>query len=174
MGKRYLARLSAQAFTGDNNAQLVAGDLPAVPYSVMDRPCWAFDDTDEMAILSAESSVPADYAAGTVKADIFYAPATDTTNDVAIDVFIESKTADADTINMGSGASWGSANSGTESLSGIGIADLRVMTITLTNKDSMAANDLFRVGVRRDTDAAGDDASGDLYVFHVDVYEETA
>ena len=26
MGKRYLARLTANAFVGDNNAQLVAGD----------------------------------------------------------------------------------------------------------------------------------------------------
>jgi len=173
MGKRYLGRFSASVFVGDNNAQLVAGDAAAAPYSVQDRPCWAFDDTDEEAIVSEETTVPADYAGGTVKGDVHHAMASDATNDVALDLFVECKTPDSDTLDMEAAASWDSANSGTESLGGTTAGDPRVMTITLSNKDSMAAGDLFRIGLRRDCDSANDDASGDLYVFHVDVYEET-
>ncbi len=156
--------LPAAFFTGDTNAQLVAGDAAAVPVVHNNVTAWAFDDTAEEAIISGAFPWPTDYASGTVTARIAFYTASDNTNDVAFDVFVQAVTSNADTLNMGSATSWDTANSGTASVSGTTAGDLRHLDITLTNKDSVAAGDDVIIGVRRDTDSGNDDIVGDVFV----------
>ena len=168
-----LLELAANAFIGDNDAQLVGGDAAAVPVNHKGRPAFAFDDTDEAAIVSAEVTMPGQYAAGTLKATIHFATASDSTNDLAIDAYVEAKTPDTDTLDMEAATGWDSANSGTVSVSGSTAGDPRILTITLTNKDSVAASDLVRFGFRRDCDSGDDDISGDVLIYAVEIWEDT-
>lgn len=168
-----ILELPSTLFTGDSNAQLVAGDNPAVPRTFNDTMCWQFDATDEAAIItSSRVRMPTTYAAGTTKAEIHFFMESDNTNDIALDVFVEAVTPNTDTLDLESATSWDTANSGTVSLSGSTAGDLLTLTITLTNKDSLAAGDGFRIGVRRDTDSANDDASGNLYIASVHILED--
>lgn len=173
MAHTTLLTLPATAFVGDNDAQLVAGDGPATQVNHVGRPAFAFDDTAEEAMVSAEVTMPGQYAAGTLTADICFAMASDNTNDIALDVFVEAKTPGTDTLDMETASGWDTANSGTVSLSGSTAGDPLKVSITLTNADSVAAGDLVRFGVRRDTDSVNDDASGDLYIYSVEIWETT-
>lgn len=168
-----LLELPANAFTGDQDAQLVAGDKAALPVSHKGRAAWSFDDTDEAAIVSFEATMPGQYAAGTLKADIHFATASDATNDLAVDAYVEAKTPDTDTLDMETATSWDTANSGTVSVAATTAGDPLKLTITLTNKDSVAAGDLVRFGFRRDCDSANDDITGDVFIYSVEIWEET-
>ena len=79
--------------------------------------------------------------------------------------------APGDTLNLTASESWGSANSGSAALSGTTAGDGVSVTVTLTNKDSVASGDLVRLAILRDVDT--DDASGDLTLWAVALYEET-
>ena len=168
-----LLNIPASAFIGDTDAQLVAGDVAAPHAAKKGRPVLAFDDTAEEAAVSAEMAMPGNYAGGTLMATVHFFMASDVTNDVAIDVFVEAKTPNADTLDMEAATSWDSANSGTLSVGGTTAGDPLSLAITLANKDSVAVGDLVRFGVRRDTDSANDDASGDLYLAAVEIWEST-
>ena len=74
---------------------------------------------------------------------------------------------------MNSATRWDTANTGTVSVSGSTAGDPLTLAITLTNKDSVAASDVFRIGIRRDTDSGDDDAVGNLYITNIDVWEST-
>lgn len=173
MPRNFTYILPATAFVGDNDAQLVAGDGSAAFVNHKGRPALAFDDTDEEAATSVEFEVSEDYTGlGTLKAKILFAMASDVTNDIAIDVFVESKTPNSDTLDMETATSWDSANSGTASVSGTTAGDPLTLVIILSNKDSIAAGDFVRIGIRRDTDSANDDATGDMFIYSVSIYEE--
>lgn len=169
-----LLNFSANAMIGDSNAQLVGGDAPATLDEFLDRPVLAFGDTDEEAALTLETKMPGQYAAGTLKATIDFFTASDNTNDLAMDVFVEAKTPGSDTLDMETASSWDSANSGTVSVNGTTAGDPLSLTITLANKDSVAASDLVRFGIRRDCDSANDDIIGDVYVTNLEIWEDTA
>jgi len=173
MAHTTLLNFPANAMFGDNDAQLVAGDNPAVHDVFEGRPCLALDDTDEAAALTPEVAMPGQYAGGTLKATIHFFTASDNTNDLAMDVFVEAKTPHSDTLDMKSATGWDSANSGTVSVSGSTAGDPLTLTITLTNKDSVAASDLVRFGFRRDCDSGNDDISGDVYVAALEIWEDT-
>lgn len=160
---------------GDNDAQLVAGDVAAAHETpAKGRPCLAFDDTEEEAAITGEYSMPGQFAGGTLKATIEVYMKSDNTNDIAYDVFVEAKTPDTDTIDLEADESWDTANAGTISLAGSTAGDPLTIEITLTNKDSVAAGDLVRFGIRRDTDSGDDDASGDACVTALEIWEDTA
>lgn len=168
MPRNYELTLPATMFVGDNSAQLVAGDVTARRVNHSGRPALAFDDTVKEAAVSQEFEAPSAHTGtGTLKATLHVASASDVTNDIAFDVFVESKTPNTDTLDMESAASWGTANAGTLSLAGTTAGDPLALTITLTNADSMAAADLVRIGIRRN---AG--ASGDIFVYAVTLFEE--
>lgn len=173
MANNFEIILPASSFVPDSNAQLVAGDGAAAFKAHLGRPVLAMDDTDEEAATSVGFQMPATYTgSGTLKADVWYYMASDATNDVAIDVFVEAVT-HGDTLDLEAASGWDSANSGTASVSGTTAGDPRKLTITLANKDSVAAGDLVRIGIRRDCDSANDDASGDLYFAGMTIREET-
>ena len=173
MAHATLILLTPNVFVGDDDAQLVAGDGPAAPTNHVGRPAFAFDDTDEEAMVSAEMVMPSQYAGGTLNIDIVYAMASDNTNDIALDAFVEAKTPGTDTLDMETADSWDAANSGTASVTGSTAGDPLKLSITLANKDSVAVGDLVRFGIRRDTDSGDDDASGDLYIYSVEIWETT-
>lgn len=169
-----LLNFPASALIGDNNAQLVGGDAAAPHASKKDRPVLAFDDTAEEAAITPEVAMPGNYAGGTLKATVHLFAASDATNGCVFDVFVEAKTPDTDTLDMEAATSWDSANSsGDIDLSGTTAGDPVDAEITLTNKDSVAVGDLVRFGVRRDTDHANDDASGDIFVAALEIWEST-
>jgi hypothetical protein len=173
MAHTTLLVLPADVFRGDDEAQLVGGDNPATPVNHKGRPGWAFDDTDEEAVVSAELVMPANYAGGTLTADVLWATASDNTNDLALDLFVEAITPNADTLDMEAATSWDSANSGTASVAGSTAGDLQRLSVTLTNKDNVVAGDLVRIGIRRDTDSANDDIVGDVFVYTAELWETT-
>lgn len=173
MAHTTLLSLPASAFVGDNDAQLVGGDAAATPANHKGRPVMAFDDTDEEAMLSPELVVPGQYAGGVLTADLHFAMASNNADDIALDVYVEAKTPNTDTLDMEAATSWDTVNSATVSLGGSTVGDPLMLSITLTNKDSVAAGDLVRFGIRRDTDSGDDDASGDLFIYSVDIWETT-
>lgn len=109
---------------------------------------------------------------GTLKADIHYMMASATSGTVNFEVSVEAVTA-ADATDLDAGESFDSVNSGSATVPGTA-GYLGVMTITLTNKDSVAAGDYVRLKLDRDGDDGGSDdtATGDAYVMLVVVREE--
>ena len=116
MADTTILSLSPSSFVPDNDAQLVAGDAGAsyIPHNA--ALVWAFDDTDEEAIVSHPFIMPTQYAAGTTKAKIHFYMASDTTNDVAIDVFVEAVTPDTDTLDLETATGWDSATAASDRL----------------------------------------------------------
>ena len=163
----------ANALVGDRDAQLVAGDLGATHSVFNGRPVMKFNDTNEQAALSPEAVMPGQYAGGVLTIDIHFFTTSDNTNDLAMDAYVEAKTPGTDTLDMNTADSWDTANSGTISVSGSTAGDPLTLSITLTNKDSVAAGDLVRFGIRRDTDSGDDDISGDVSVTSIEIWETT-
>ena len=171
MANNWERTLPATFFIGDGDAQLVAGDVAARRVNHVGRPGWAFDDTAEEAILSAEFDVPSTHTgSGTFKAILKLAAASDATNDSRFDVFVEKKTPGSTTLDMEAASGWGSANSATKSFAGTTAGDLVELAVTLS--DSVAAGDLLRIGVRCDCDHADQDVVGDVFLYAVVVREE--
>lgn len=169
-----LLNFPASSLVGDNDAQLVGGDAAAPHTSKKGRPVLSFDDTAEEAALSPPVAMPGQYAAGALKATLFLFAASDASNGCVFDVGVEAVTPNSDTLDLESATSWDTLNSsGDIDLSGTTAGDLVTATITLTNKDSVAAGDLVRFGVRRDTDHANDDAVGDVTLAAMEIWEDT-
>lgn len=151
--------------------------LPSSAYPargvVQNRPFLAFDDTTVEGCRSAPFQMPAAYTgSGTLKADIHYIMASATSGTVNFEVAVEAFTA-ADAVDLDSAESFDTANSGSATVPGTA-GYLGVMTISLTNKDSVAAGDYVRLRLERDADDGGSDdsASGDARVLLVVVREE--
>ena len=122
--------------------------------------------------MTPEVDMPSQYTGSGLKAVVHFFMASDATNDIALDVFVEAKTPNADTLDMETADSWDSANSGTKSVGGTTAGDPLTLEITLTNADSVAVGDLVRFGVRRDTDSGDDDASGDLFITCIEIEDD--
>lgn len=141
-----------------------------VAHSNPPRSSLAFDDsTNESAACSAV--LPIEYlGTGTLKAKLFFYSASANSGDAGWNVQVESVTP-GDTLDLEATTSFDTANNGTQALSGVA-GNLTEITISLTNKDSCAAGDLIRLGIERDADSS-DTVSGDLYLTHVELFEET-
>lgn len=141
---------------------------------VQNRPYLAFDASTQESSRTPQVQMPAAYTGtGTLKADIHYIMASATSGTVNFEVSVEAFTA-ADAVDLDSTESFDTVNSGSATVPGTA-GYLGVMTITLTNKDSVAAGDYVRLKVDRDADDAGSDdtASGDARVLLVVLREET-
>jgi hypothetical protein len=116
--------------------------------------------------------MPASYTgSGSLKADIFYMMASATSGKVDFDVLVEAITT-ADALDLDSASSFDSANSGDQAVPSVA-GYLGQVTITLTNKDSVAAGDYVRIRLERDADdATNDTATGDARVLLVVIREE--
>lgn len=139
---------------------------------VQNRPFLAFDDTTVENAISPPLQMPAAYTgSGTLKADIHYMMASATTGKVDFEVSVEALTA-GDAVNMNSASSFDTANAANQTIPGTA-GHPGKLTVTLTNKDSVAAGDYVRLRLERDADDGTDDtASGDCRVTLVVLREE--
>ncbi len=165
-----LLTIPASAFFGDQDAQLVAGDAHAGQETFLGKPALAFDNTDEEAAVSPEFEMPKKYTGTGLKARLHWTSPT-TTGDVRLEVYVEAKTPNSDTLNTVTTASWASANAVTDDAPA-GAGDPLRVDVTLTNADGVAAGDTVRFGIRRDTDHADDDLADDAYVWTVTIEDD--
>lgn len=105
---------------------------------------------------------------GTVTAVISYAMASATSGGVAFDVALEAITS-GDALDTDASTSFDTVNAGNDATVPGTAGYMEQLSITLTNADSIAAADLVRVSVARDVADAADTATGDCYVFSVEI-----
>lgn len=137
-----------------------------------DRIYIPFDDTTVEACLF-QGIMPQGYDSGqTLKLDLYYYMASAVAGKVDFDVSVEA-ISDGDAINMGTTKSLDSANSANETVNA-NTGYPGVLTVTLTNKDSVSVGDLIRIVIERDADDATDDtATGDCNVLAARLYQST-
>lgn len=148
---------------------LVAGDRTAYVTMLQGRTLLAFiDGADESGAYTRSVEMPQAYAGGALTAKLYIITAA-TSGSVVWEVYVEAVT-DADATDLDAAASWDTANSATVAVPATA-GYLDVVSVTLTNKDSVAAGDLVRFGVRRDSDAGGDDAAATAYLIAMSIQE---
>jgi len=163
-----LLNFDATSFDGDT-VPVTASDKAAYFDSINGRLVLVFPDgADEYAAVSHAVAMPQAYAAGTISAKIYYFTAA-TTGNVDWEVYVEAVT-DGDATDLDSATSFDTANASTVAVPATA-GHLDVASITLTNKDSVAAGDMVRFLLRRDSDDAGDDAAASAYVVAVEIQE---
>lgn len=135
---------------------------------VQNRLYAAYDDTTKETAYSGELVCPAAYTgSGTLKADIYYIMASATSGTVEWEVAVEAIT-DADAVDLDSASSFDTVNTGSATVPGTA-GYLDVISVTLANKDGIAAGDLFRISVAR---VAADTANGDARILAILIREE--
>ena len=133
------------------------------------RLALAFDDTTNESVYLQTVLPPAYTGTGTLKARLLFYSASANSGDAGWEVGVEAVTP-ADTLDLEATSSWDTGNGGTQALSGTA-GDLTAITITLTNKDSCAAGDSFRIGIVR-TALTTDTVSGDLFLYSLELFED--
>jgi len=148
------------------SAEFPASNFPQLML-VNRRPVLAFDAaTQETAYFTGIA--PAGLT-GTLTAVITYIMASATSGNVEFEVAVEA-VSDADATDLDAGDSFATVNaSGAVAVPGTaGYIDQ--VNVTLSNNDSLAAADYFRLSVSRDADdATNDTATGDCYVLGVEL-----
>lgn len=135
------------------------------------RPYLAFDAaTDEAAYWTL--AVPVGFTAP-FTAVISYAAASATTGDVVFDVAVEAITTGDGAPDTDSAESLDTVNTATANTVPGTAGLLKQVTLALTNGDSSAAADYARIRLRRVGSAGGDTATGDIFVFGVELRDAT-
>ena len=156
MATRYSFSPLAAEFPSSNFPQLLLSNR---------RPVLAFDaSTDETCYFTA---VAPQGLSGALTLLVYYAMASATSGDVYFQGSLEAITP-GDSVDTDSATSFDTANSGHGTVPGTA-GYVQAISITLTNADSIAAGDLFRLALNRDADHASDTASGDCYVLAVEL-----
>jgi hypothetical protein len=151
-----LARYSPGEF------KLPATAFPALLFDAQNWEYLAFDATaDENAYVQ---DIAPQGISGTLTAIITYRMASATTGAVRWQVAVEAIT-DGDTVDTDSTSSFDTANSAGATVPGTA-GHIDQVSVTLTNADSIAAGDLFRLRINRDADGTSgtDDATGDAHI----------
>jgi hypothetical protein len=146
------------------SAEFPATNFPQLTISNR-RPVLAFDAaTDETAYWTG---IAPQGITGAVTVVVTYAMASATTGNIYWQAQLEAITA-ADATDTDAATSFDTANSGNGAVPGTagGIAQI---SITMTNADSIAAADYFRLSLNRDADNASDTATGDAYLLAVEL-----
>lgn len=165
-----LLNFDAASMDGDT-VPVTAGDKAAYFDSVNGRLMLVFPDdtTNEYAAVTRAVAMPQAYAAGTLTAKIHYITGA-TSNNVVWEAYVEA-VSDGDSTDIDSTTSFDSVNTGTFAVpTTAGYLD--VASITLTNKDSVAAGDMVRFLVRRNTaSGSADDAAASAYLIALEIQE---
>ena len=132
--------------------------------AINQRPILAYDAaTNQTAYWTAVA--PQGFT-GTMTAIVSYIMASATSGDVDIDIAIEA-ISDGDAVDLDASTSFDTANS-TDNTTVPGTAGyMDQISVTLTNQDSIAAGDYFRLSLVRD--ASSDTAAGDMYVLAIEL-----
>lgn len=156
----------ATRFVGlPHSAEFPTSNFPQLT-QINQRPVLAFDAaTDETCYWS---DVAPQGLTGTITLLIYYVMASATSGAVIFQAQIEAVT-DGDATDLDATTSFDSVNnSATTTVPGTaGYID--VISITMTNADSLAAGDYYRIAVNRDANNASDTASGDCYLLAVEL-----
>ena len=146
------------------SAEFPASNFPQLTLSNR-RPVLAFDAaTDETAYWTFIA--PQGWT-GAVTCIVTYAMASATSGNIYWQGQLEAITP-GDSTDTDATTSFDTANSGNGAVPATA-GYMQAITITMTNADSIAAGDLVRLSVNRDADNASDTASGDAYLFAVEV-----
>ena len=146
----------------------LAAEFPASNFApltrINNRPALAYDaSTNESA---QWSGIAPQGLTGALTAVITYMMASATSGDIDWDVSLEAVT-DGDAVDLDAGDSFDTVNS-TDNTTVPGTAGyIDQVTVTLTNADSIAAGDYFRLRVTRD--AASDTSTGDALLLSVEL-----
>ena len=157
MATRFVGTPLAAEFPSSNFPQLLLSNR---------RPVLAFDTTTSET--AYWTFVAPQGLTGTITAVISYAMASATSGGVAFDVALEAISS-GDALDTDASTSFDTVNAGNDSAVPGTAGYMEQLTITLTNADSVAAADLVRVSVARDVADAADTATGDCYVFAVEI-----
>jgi hypothetical protein len=146
----------------------LAAEFPSTNFApltlVNRRPCLAFDaGTNESA---QWTGIAPQGFTGTVTVLVYYMMASATSGDIDWDGLLEAVT-DGDSTDLDAGDSFDSANSTDNTTVPATAGFIDVVSITMTNADSIAAGDYFRLRITRD--AASDTATGDAYLLAVEL-----
>lgn len=147
-----------------------ASNAPDEGY-LQDRYFLAFDDTTQETAYKGGLQLPASYAGGTLTAYLhgIFASETTVTNEAVMSVSVEAFTP-ADAVDLDAGTSFDTENTcEIDPASTAGY--LCLGTCTLTNKDSIAAGDYFRLRIRRNPSDAADTCTGDFRLLSVRLEE---
>lgn len=146
------------------SAEFPASNYPQLTLSNR-RPVLGFDaGTDETAYWTG---IAPQGLTGTITVVITYAMASATSGNIYWQAALEA-ISDGDATDTDSATSFDTANSGNGAVPGTaGYIDQ--ISITMTNADSIAAADYFRLSVNRDADNASDTATGDAYLLAVEL-----
>lgn len=130
------------------------------------RPVLAFDSaTDESAYWT---DIAPQGLTGTLTLIVSYVMASATSGNVVLQAAIEAIT-DGDLVDLDATTSFDTANSSAATAVPGTAGYLDQVAITLTNTDSLAAADYFRLSLNRDADNGSDTATGDLYVLAIEL-----
>lgn len=146
----------------------LAAEFPSSNFApltrVNNRPALAFDaSTNESA---QWGGIAPQGLTGTLTAIITYMMASATSGDIDWDVSLEAIT-DGDATDLDAGDSFDTVNSTDNTTVPATAGYIDQVTVTLTNTDSIAAGDYFRLRVTRD--AASDTAADDAYLLSVEL-----
>jgi hypothetical protein len=149
------------------SAEFPATNFPQLTISNR-RPVLAFDaSTDETAYWSG---IAPQGLTGTVTVVITYAMASATSGTVGFQAQLEA-ISDGDATDTDSATSFDSVNNSASTTVPGTAGYIDQISITMTNADSMAAADYFRLSLNRDADGSAitDSATGDAYVLAVEL-----
>lgn len=149
------------------SAEFPASNFPQLILSNR-RPALAFDAaTDETCYWTG--ICPQGFT-GTPTAIVTYAMASATSNAVGFQAQIEAIT-DGDAVDTDGTTSFDTVNNSASTTVPATAGYIDQISITLTNADSLAAGDYFRVSLNRDADGSAitDSATGDAYVLSVEL-----
>lgn len=159
MATRFVGLPNAAEFPTSNQPQLT---------QVNQRPVLAFDaSTDEAC---QWTDIAPTGLTGTLTATCYCIMASATSGNVIMQGSVEAVTA-ADATDLDAGDSFDTANASSATAVGSTAGYLFTVAITLTNKDSIAVGDYYRLKINRDADNASDTATGDLYLLAVELQD---
>ncbi len=145
-------------------AEFPASNFPQLTL-VNRRPVLAFDAaTDEVCYWTG---VAPQGLTGTITVIVHYIMASATSGAVYFQGAIEAITP-GDAVDLDAATSFDTANSGNGTVPATAGYEQSI-SITMTNADSIAAGDYFRLSLNRDADNASDTAAGDCYVLVVEL-----
>lgn len=150
---------------GPLSAEFPSSNFPALT-PVNGRVALAFDaSTDEACYWSF--ICPQGGIGTTLSCVVYYAMASATSGAVYWQAALEAVTP-GDSLDLDASTSFDTANSGNGTVPGTA-GYMQSISITMTNKDSIAAGDLCWLKLNRDADHASDTATGDALVYRVEL-----
>lgn len=150
-----------------HGAEFPASNFPQITH-INQRPVLAFDAaTDETAYWT---DIAPQGLTGTLTLVITYCMASATSGTVGLQAQIEA-VSDGDATDLDATTSFDTVNNSASTTVPGTAGQIDQISITLTNADSLAAADYYRISVNRDADGSAitDSATGDLYLLAIEL-----